>query len=71
MFRCFPHIINLACKAVLGKITDISYATADTNEYDPPLPLHDGFAYALQRDPIAIVRSFTKAVRCFIITMEL
>ena len=71
MFRCFPHIVNLACKAVLGKVTNISYAAANTDEYDPPLPLHDGFAYALQWDPIAIVRSFIKAVCCFIITMEL
>jgi len=62
----FPHIINLACKAVLGKITTILYATANTNEYAPPLPLYNSFAYGLQWDVIAIVYSFTKAVCCFI-----
>lgn len=71
MFRCFPHIVNLACKAVLAEITNISYAVTNPEEYDPPAPLDSGFVYALQRDPIATVRSFTTAVCYLIITIEL
>jgi len=61
----------LACKAVLAKITNVAYATANTEEYDPPVPLHDGFFYALQWDPIAIVQSFMTVVCYLLVTMEL
>ena len=71
IFRCFPHIVNLACKAVLAKFTNISYAATNPEEYDPPAPLDDGLSYALQRDPIAIIQSFTTVVRYLNIIMEL
>ena len=31
--RCFPHIVNLAVQAVLGSITNMSYAKEDTNHF--------------------------------------
>jgi hypothetical protein len=36
--RCFPHIVNLACKAVLGVLTELKYideTQEDYEEYDP------------------------------------
>ena len=44
-FRCFPHIVNLAVKTVLGNITKIELAAADAQEFDP--------AIAQQPDSIA------------------
>lgn len=29
LFRCFPHIVNLACKATLGAITDLKYVEGE------------------------------------------
>ena len=31
--RCFPHIVNLAVQAVLGSITNMSYANEDANHF--------------------------------------
>jgi hypothetical protein len=31
---CFPHITNLACKAVLAALTNISLAAIDDNTVD-------------------------------------
>jgi len=61
----------LACKAVLAKFTNISYAATNPEEYDPPAPLDDGLSYGLQWDPIAIIWSFTTAVHYLNIIMEL
>lgn len=35
LYSCFPHIVNLAVKAVLGTITKIELARVDAEEYDP------------------------------------
>jgi hypothetical protein len=52
--RCFPHIVNLACKATLNAITDLKYAEdAQRLEYIP------GY---VRKDCIATVRSLTNAV---------
>jgi len=35
---CFPHIVNLACKAVLAAITDLTFiddTIEDYSDYDP------------------------------------
>ena len=32
--RCFPHIINLAVQAVLGSITNMSYAREDGEQFN-------------------------------------
>ena len=53
---CFPHIVNLACKATISTITDLKYVddmVEDYNDYEPG---------AFSRDCIAIVRSLVNAV---------
>jgi hypothetical protein len=71
--RCFPHIINLACKAVLSAFTDEDLAkelTLNERDYapDPEESLPQTFEDAVQRDPIATLRSLIRTVRhdiCF------
>jgi hypothetical protein len=53
LYRCFPHIVNLACKAALAAITDLSHAGDNAQEYEPNY---------YQRDVIATVRSLVNAV---------
>jgi len=55
-FRCFPHIVNLACKAVLAAITDLKYADNDTEVEEEYMPTTFG------KDCIAAVCSFVNAV---------
>ncbi|KAJ7937493.1 hypothetical protein B0H13DRAFT_2418605 [Mycena leptocephala] len=45
--RCFPPIVNLACKAVLGAITDMDFAVV----------------HAIARDPVATVRTTVRVIR--------
>ncbi|KIK03726.1 hypothetical protein K443DRAFT_94647 [Laccaria amethystina LaAM-08-1] len=55
---CFPHIVNLACKAVLAAITDLTYiddTIEDYSDYDP------SFTYT--KDCIATARSLVNAIR--------
>ena len=60
--RCFPHIVNLACHAVLGAITKLEFAAEDAEDFVPdseePVTLEE----ALQRDPIATTRSLIRGV---------
>lgn len=53
LYRCFPHIVNLACKAALAAITDLAHAGDDAQEYEPNY---------YQRDVVATVRSLVNAV---------
>ena len=62
--RCFPHIVNLACKAVLGVITQLKYAKEDATDFIP-----DGKAAApatfedvLKHDPVATTHSLIQGV---------
>ena len=62
---CFPHIVNLACKAILAAATDLKYAT--TNAADHPsdnLTTHlTAFANIIKHwDPIAMARSLIHTV---------
>ena len=52
---CFPHIVNLACRAVLTAITDLKYVDDTIEGYQDYEP---GFS----RDVIAIIRSLVNAV---------
>ena len=68
-FSCFPHIVNLACKAVLASITNLQYiddTAEDYEDYEPGI---------YSRDVIAIVQSLVNAVSesiiHFIITNEI
>ncbi|KAJ7358519.1 hypothetical protein DFH08DRAFT_686901, partial [Mycena albidolilacea] len=51
--RCFPHIVNLACKAVLGAITDMDFAASGAADFVPdPAGEVPTFIDAIARDPI-------------------
>lgn len=54
--RCFSHIVNLACQAVIGALTDTRFMDETHEDYDP------GESY--YRDIIATIRSLTSAVCC-------
>lgn len=64
--RCFPHIVNLACKAVLAAITNLDFAADTSAEYVPHGPSSRSFSDALRRDPIATVRSLIRSVSIYI-----
>jgi hypothetical protein len=57
LIRCFPHIVNLACKAVLTAITNIEYIDDTVEGYADYEP---GIYQA--RDVIALVRSLVNKV---------
>ena len=61
-WRCFPHIVNLACKAVLSAITHIKYAAENADDYVPPMTRSATFTEAIAWDPIAILRSLIRGV---------
>ena len=64
---CFPHVVNLACKAVVEAITRMEFSAVDADEYSPPEgPRPTSFIEALERDPIAIIRSLIRSVNVFI-----
>lgn len=48
--RCFPHIVNLACQAALGAITDVG---------EEPLPEYESYD---GKDCIVTIRALTNAV---------
>lgn len=59
---CFPHVINLACKAVLRAITDLDLAHENAVDYVPVGVNAQSFLDALKRDVIAIVRTLVRKV---------
>ncbi|KAN0111515.1 Ribonuclease H-like domain containing protein [Russula decolorans] len=59
--RCFPHVVNLACKAVINAITSIDFAAP--NLWDIEGSVSDDectFAEAIVRDPISNVRTLVR-----------
>ena len=64
--RCFPHIVNLACKAVLGVLTELKYideTEVGYEDYDP----ENAFG---GRDCIATIRGLISAV-CSEVSVDL
>ncbi|KAL4254558.1 Zinc finger BED domain-containing [Pleurotus pulmonarius] len=59
--RCFPHIVNLACKAVLGAITNMEFASETAPDYNPDDA--SMFRETLDRDPIATIRTVVRVTR--------
>ena len=60
---CFPHVINLACKAVLRAITDLDLAHENAVDYYVPVGVNaQSFLDALKQDVIAIVRTLVHKV---------
>jgi hypothetical protein len=75
--RCFPHVVNLACQAVLAAITHIHFAAENAAdfvrpEWDAPeeelygdearWATNDFLKQLRRRDPIATLRSLIRAV---------
>ena len=60
LIRCFPHIVNLAVKAVLAVMTDLQYANPNASDYQPA-------ENCSRRDPIAILRTLIRIVRIFLL----
>lgn len=56
LFSCFPHIVNLACKAALEAITNLKYADDTATEFEDYEP------GMFNEDSIANVRSLVNAV---------
>jgi hypothetical protein len=50
--RCFPHIMNLACKAILSAITNMDFTAEET--------VYEG---TLSSDPIATLQTLIRVVR--------
>ncbi|KAJ7922560.1 hypothetical protein B0H13DRAFT_1982940 [Mycena leptocephala] len=61
--RCFPHIVNLACKAILGAITDMDFAAPEADDFVPPLNPADNFLAAVEGDPVATIRTTVRVIR--------
>ncbi|KAG0702687.1 hypothetical protein DFH29DRAFT_804590, partial [Suillus ampliporus] len=65
-YRCFPHIVNLACKAVLGAITNLDFASQDAPDFipsAPPGPESWSFMDVIDHDPIATVQTVVRVIR--------
>ena len=45
--RCFPHVVNLACQAMLAAITNMDFASDSVPDFD--------LQTEVQRDPIAMI----------------
>lgn len=73
LLRCFPHVVNLACKAVLGVITQLQYAQQDAVDFIPDgeAPAPATFEEALKRDPVATTRSLIRGVSMYIAPVSL
>ncbi|KAJ3518939.1 hypothetical protein NMY22_g13434 [Coprinellus aureogranulatus] len=56
--RCFPHIVNLACKAVIAAITDMEHAREPQNADEEAASMSE-----INGDAIATLRAFIRAVR--------
>ncbi|KAJ7845304.1 hypothetical protein B0H13DRAFT_2095533, partial [Mycena leptocephala] len=61
--RCFPHIVNLACKAVLGAITDMDFAAPEADDFVPLRTPADNFLGAIVGDPVATIRTTVRVIR--------
>ncbi|KAH6906344.1 hypothetical protein BKA70DRAFT_1105770, partial [Coprinopsis sp. MPI-PUGE-AT-0042] len=53
---CFPHIVNLACKAVLAKITNMDFAKESELGSNPT------FLDDLEHDPVATLRGLIRSI---------
>lgn len=54
--KCFPHIVNLTCKAILSAITDMDFTAEETEDY---------VSEGTSSDPIVTLRTPIRVVRLF------
>jgi hypothetical protein len=66
MSSCFPHVVNLACKAVLEMITDMDYASEESDvaavTYNIPT---NTFCENIKKDPIAVICNVVQIVSTY------
>ncbi|KAJ7231378.1 hypothetical protein C8J57DRAFT_1069711, partial [Mycena rebaudengoi] len=60
---CFPHIVHLACKAILKAITDTDFVDNNADNYEPRGGPAATFMDAIDRDPIATLRTIIRQIR--------
>jgi hypothetical protein len=63
--RCFPHIVHLACQAILKAITDTDFADDNVVNFEPRGRPATTFMDAIDRDPIATLRAIVRQVVIF------
>jgi hypothetical protein len=59
-FRWFPHVVNLACQAVLAALTNLDYAREPITTEEQVT-----FLDAVDKDPVATVRALIRVVRSY------
>ncbi|KAJ7277820.1 hypothetical protein C8J57DRAFT_1060348 [Mycena rebaudengoi] len=59
---CFPHIVHLVCKAILKAVTDTNFADNNADNYEPRGGPAATFMDAIDRDPIATLRTIIRQV---------
>lgn len=62
LYSCFPHVVNLACKAILAAITNMKFAEQGAEDFVPTKSMPTDFRGAIKRDPIATVRTLVRVV---------
>ncbi|KAJ7809475.1 hypothetical protein B0H14DRAFT_3759706 [Mycena olivaceomarginata] len=62
IYRCFPHVVHLACQAILKAITDMNFADSDATPFEPSGNVATTFMDAIDRDPIATLRAISSSV---------
>ena len=62
MSSCFPHIVNLCYKALLGTITDLKFAEETAADYEPSGDVPQTFEEMLKKDLIATTCSLIRGV---------
>ena len=60
---CFPHIINLACQAIVKSITKIQYMSDEgDSEFLPTVSTARNFREAVTHDPVAHIHALIRVV---------
>jgi hypothetical protein len=62
--RCFPHVVHLACQAILKAITDMDFADSDATPFEPSGNVATTFMDAIDRDPMS-EKSLLPGIRIF------
>jgi hypothetical protein len=67
-FSCFPHVVNLACKAILSAISKLDYGSVDFDD----TPDNGTFMDTITQDPIAAIRVLIKtaSVICLVFLFD-
>ncbi|KAF8841277.1 hypothetical protein BDN67DRAFT_901808 [Paxillus ammoniavirescens] len=67
---CFPHVVNLACKAVLKAVTNLDFAKEDAADHIPTGPHAQTILDTIERDPIASVHSLVRGIHASLLRRQ-